>query len=662
MKHEEPLYLEGLISFYQGDYDAALSHAQSVLTAAPWFYEALVLAGDVYTERGQYARAQKSSQEAVDLLAKAAEHYERAAAIGSSDVEVYDKLAAAINLSFLPALTSGLPAEKLYDGAVAATGRALQAEPGSVSARLRRSYADQWLVMPTLWASASSEERIAQCLKGPQSILAEQPEQLDALLHAGNCYLVLAEFAMSRGVETIPMLRQAIGMFERVVARDAAHYNAARALSIAYVSLIERLAKRGSPEAKPLLDKGLAVVSSWAKIEPEVHEPLIWSMGIRRLQVWMSTSLPELQQVLSQLDAEYERIRTRNEKDGYALLFHMAPYASATHRVALAGQAYEPLLKRSLDEIAQLRALGTNMAEAEQHALLAHYVEARARVAERKDPAPLLATMAGELKHCLELEPSDATCLAYSALADWVESDWNALNGRPTLPSLKRALERALMASQRPERIVAPQQILAETYLRLASAGGPESERRQHIASGLQATQSLFAIYPDCPSGLAVRGALLLQQAKDERDPKLRIATVREALAGLEKAAAQAGSPEDRKLLAELSVKCSPPGAAGGADAGAGAGGLARLADAVGWVVAVEAGMQLRAGLDADAGADLEVQRLLAAGLGRRLGCIIRDIIRCNVVGGDFRLHGSSLVNADPAGWTPADYQRPYSS
>jgi tetratricopeptide (TPR) repeat protein/predicted Ser/Thr protein kinase len=542
MKHDEPLYLEGLISFYQGDYDTALSHAESVLKAAPWFYEALVLAGDVYTERGQYARSHKSGQEAVTLLAKGAEHYERAAAIGNSDAEVYDKLASAWNLSFVPAMTLGTPLDKLYDGALAATGKELVAEPGSVSARLRRSYADQWLVMPTLGGSASSDERVAQCLKGPQSILVEQPEHLDALLHAGNCHLVLADFAMSHGVDTIPMLRQAIAIFERVVARDETHYNAARALGIAHVLLLERLVKRGSPEVKSVAERGQRVMERWAKIEPTVSEPYSWAVGIHRygaFEAWVSSASSDQKPLLSKLDAVYERVRTHNDKDGIALILYMSSYAVATHRAALAGQPYEPLLKRTLDLVAQLRAQGTNMFEAEQHALLAHYVEARGRVLAHRDPTPILATMEEELKRCLENQPDDATCLAHAALADWVASDWNAQNKRPVLPPLKRALERALAASKRPERIVGPQQILAETYLRLANAGVPEAERRQYIASGLDAAQRILAIFPDLPSGLATQGSLLLLQAKEEPDRKLSQAKVREALGALEKATAR---------------------------------------------------------------------------------------------------------------------------
>lgn len=542
MRHDEPLYLEGLISFYQGDYDTALSHAQSVLKAAPWFYEALVLAGDVYTERGQYARSHKSSQEAVELLAKAADHYERAAAIGNSDAEAYDKLASAWNLSFEPAMTLGTSLDKLYDGAVAATRKALVAEPGRSAALLQRSYADRWLVMPTLGGKASSEERVAQCLAGPQSILAQQPEHLSALLHAGSCYLVLAEFAASQGVDTIPMLRQAIALFERVIARDETHYNAARAMGIAHVSLLERLVKRGSLEAKSVAEKGLRVMERWAQIEPAVSEPHSWALGIHRygsFEAWVNSATSDQQLALARLDAEYDRVRTQNAKDGIAIILYMSSYAVATYRAALAGQAYEPLLKRTLDLIAQLRAQGTNMFEAEQHALLAHYVEARGRVLAHQDPTPILATMEDELKRCLENQPDDATCLAHAALADWVASDWNAQNKRPMLPSLKRALERALTASKRPERIVAPQLILAETYLRLANAGGSLAEQQQYIASGLQAVQDLLAIYPDHPEGLATKGALLVLLAKDKRDPKVNRATLRDALGALESAAAR---------------------------------------------------------------------------------------------------------------------------
>src|SRR5262249_49403161 len=48
IKLDAPQYLEGLIAYYQRDYDTALQQADAALRQAPWLYEALKLSGDVY--------------------------------------------------------------------------------------------------------------------------------------------------------------------------------------------------------------------------------------------------------------------------------------------------------------------------------------------------------------------------------------------------------------------------------------------------------------------------------------------------------------------------------------------------------------------------------------------------------------------------------------
>ena len=221
-----------------------------------------------------------------------------------------------------------------------------------------------------------------------------------------------------------------------------------------------------------------------AALDRESYQPQLWALAIRRLQVMGAPSLPELQGLLTRLDADYAPIAKLNARDGYALAFHMAPYAIAAYRVSLAGLDYQPLLKRAQEELDAVHALGTNMEDAEQHALLVHYVAARAQVAQHKDPAPFLAAMEEDRKRCLAVEPNDAPCMANAVLGEWVEADWKAQNKQPFLPILRRALEHAMAAAQRPEKLVMPWRILAETHLRLARTEETAAARRRGFLIG----------------------------------------------------------------------------------------------------------------------------------------------------------------------------------
>jgi serine/threonine-protein kinase len=95
MKLDAPQYLEGLIAYYQRDYDRALKQADAALREAPWLYEANKLAGDVHLDRAVQARDSGRYEDAEHEFARAVHSYQAAATVGQSDGEVYEGLAEA---------------------------------------------------------------------------------------------------------------------------------------------------------------------------------------------------------------------------------------------------------------------------------------------------------------------------------------------------------------------------------------------------------------------------------------------------------------------------------------------------------------------------------------------------------------------------------------
>ncbi|HNN52462.1 MAG TPA: serine/threonine-protein kinase, partial [Pseudomonadota bacterium] len=86
-------YVEGLIAFYQDRHDVALSRAEEAHKKAPWLYEAVQLAGDVFLTRARDQRDRGEHDQAEKSFAEAVARYRKAADIGRSDDSVYESLA-----------------------------------------------------------------------------------------------------------------------------------------------------------------------------------------------------------------------------------------------------------------------------------------------------------------------------------------------------------------------------------------------------------------------------------------------------------------------------------------------------------------------------------------------------------------------------------------
>jgi serine/threonine-protein kinase len=535
MKLEAPHYLEGLIAFYQGDYDSALRNAQAARIEAPWLYEAATLEGDIYRERDTYSKNQGAGGATDRELINAVRSYEAAAAIGRSDAEVYENLTGAWASRVYFALTHRQPAALLYAAAVEASDKSIRAEPESILGPLKRTQAAQF-VLPLLEEHTGTADGLKECLLGSQEVLKKQPTHLVATHFAAVCHLMAADVAEQRGENNEPLLRKAIDLLEAVVRKDPNYFAARNDLTITYISLAEHLSSRGNPEAKRCIEKGLEYAHEAAALDEEVSWPLYSALRLHAMQTSTAASEQELRLLLGQVDAEFAAIKTRGKQDTHTKMIHAWAYANAALRTYLAGQDAQPRLQVAADSLAQAQKLGNDMPDLEQVALLIHYVDASSRVRRKQDPGPALAEIEEARKRCLAMNAQDAPCQTTAAKAGWVESEWLAQKNQPIAPALQRALQRAVAATQSKEQTADAWQVLAEAHLRLLPGVTQPAERSRHVAAGLLAIQKTFAINPNHALGLATQGALLLARAQSERDMHTQQSTVREALAALEKA------------------------------------------------------------------------------------------------------------------------------
>ena len=516
MKLDSPQYLDGLIAYYQRDYDRALEQAGAARREAPWLYEASKLSGDVHLERALQARDSGRDAEAEREFASAVKSYEEAAADGRSDAEVYEGLAEAWVRQIEMAVRHGKPIEAAYAKAVVASDKVTRAEPQSIAGPLKKAFASI-MSMSLLSSSLSSMERVQQCRAAADEVLAKQPENPYARDAAASCYLTAVEVARQHGEDPEPLLRKAVNLLESTIKQYPYFLWGINDLGNAYFTLGIHLQLHGNPSAKEMILKSLQSFAECAALDATYLVAPMNALGALAVLIPEVQSMAELQNTLTRADGYFANCITINKQEANCYDNYFQCYARAASRELLAGQDPQPRLKRALENLAISRKLSSQLLDAEQHAALAHLVEARNLVSHQQDPAAALANIKTDLAACFAIAPQDVVCRTQAAQAELVAADWLTSHNQPATASLNAALAKAALATQSPEPYPDAWQVLAATHLRLArSAQKKPKLAAQQVAEGLLAVQKLFAINPNHALGLATQGELLLLQAQAE--------------------------------------------------------------------------------------------------------------------------------------------------
>lgn len=536
LKLDTSHYLEGLLAYYQRDYDAALKYADAAVEETPWLYEAYKLAGDVHLERALQARDKGLYEQAEREFANSVKSYETASTIGQSDGEVYEGLAEAWVRHIELARDRGQSAEAVYLAAIAASDKLLAAEPQSVAGSLKIAFA-ALLTLGVPGAFRGSVERVDQCLSAAQKVLEKQPDHPYATEVAADCHAMAAEAARTRGEDPEPRLQKALSLLVPVVQKHPRFLWGLADLGLIHQILGVNLQLHGSSSAKEMLGKSIEYLEAAIALDPTHIEALL---GLQGSLLWLlseARSEEEVASILSRSDRQLARCKEINSQKQQCFNNYFQVYTRAAQRALLAGQDPQPRLKQALENLAVTRRLGGSLLDAEQHAALAHLVEASARVQQKEDPASPLFELQEDLHRCFALAAQDAPCRTFAAQAEWVRADWLASQNQLSTASLETALKKAELAIQSPEVCPDAWQTLAETHLRLARVEQRRpGVRAQHVTDGLAALERLFAINASHVLGLATQGALLLSRAQAESDMNVQKSAAQASVQALERA------------------------------------------------------------------------------------------------------------------------------
>lgn len=213
-------YVAALVASYEGRLDDALHHLDAVGSGLPWSYDADKLRGDVLAARA--ARRWNSGDRAGALadFETGRRAYARAAAVGESAASVHRALGELEYAAMVMQLYGGGDVAPAFERGVAATGRALRAQPDHeaslvLDARFHRRMAEHRVNQ-----GADAEDLLRKAIADAEAAVAAAPDKATPRLELGRSLWQRAQSESERGLDPRGALQQALAAFESVRPED----------------------------------------------------------------------------------------------------------------------------------------------------------------------------------------------------------------------------------------------------------------------------------------------------------------------------------------------------------------------------------------------------------------------------------------------------------
>ncbi|MBL9005484.1 MAG: serine/threonine protein kinase [Myxococcales bacterium] len=538
VKLDAAAYLDGLIAYYQGDYESAIRRANEALLAAPWLYEAHKLIGDVQLQRGLRAVDRAQFPEAEVHLAAAVSSFEQAAHIGQSDAEVYEaladawiqRMAVAQQQQQRPAVQAG------YAAVLAISDKIRTTEPGSIMGPLKHAQALAWRITAED-PNDDIPDLATQCQVQAKRVLAMQAQHPYASNLLSTCIALMGTLAFAKRQEAEPWFHKSIAALEPILEKTPYFLDGFRNLAMHYRDLARHAQRRGGNDQRLFLTKSLENFGRALALDPNDASAMTFAFDVRTKLMPLATSLKEIDELLLQAEKDTQRCHELIGEHPACEINRLTSYAAAVERSFAAGRDPQPLLKKADDILSQLRKQDVKDPELEQAAMLVRYVEAAQRLSSQQDPSPALALLQDALRRCIALQADNPICLDRGARAAWLDGEWRADRPKQASKTLKSALATATQAAENAPKFPEGLQAVAESHLRLALLEKPRSKAADsQLAEAAAALEKALAMNPDLATARVTEGKLLLAQAAAVRDEAKKAALARQAQAALERA------------------------------------------------------------------------------------------------------------------------------
>lgn len=243
-------YGEALLSYYEKDWEKALSLARLSAEKSPWFYEALLLEGDVYSQMGEETFQQGKYDDAKKQFESAADLYRKAEDISRSDSAVYENQCSLWRAVMEVQFDVGEDAGKSYQNSNEACKKAMIANSDSATP-YEFSAQTAWR-----WGENQFEAGEDPTAAFDQAILLSRraqklsPDHSYAYYTLGTTFGYLADYQVRLGKDPTESLEQSITALKLAVKKDPGFGPAYGNLGVSYFSQGALAMERGEdPES-----------------------------------------------------------------------------------------------------------------------------------------------------------------------------------------------------------------------------------------------------------------------------------------------------------------------------------------------------------------------------------------------------------------------------
>jgi len=522
---EVPAYAEGLIALYEGDSEAAIAKARAAFAQAPWLYEPKKLEGDaLFAEGSKYRHDAAFDYEKMKgYFDRAAEAYQMAAEIGSSDPSIYRAQCELWEKLGWAAFSQGLPAGPPLQTAEEACGRAVRASSRDGAARVQRALVLLARVeVQGSNATPATLSLVEEALGAAEEGVLARPQEVMARYAAAKALWVRARLLYMLGREA--SMAPAIEAYQGVLSLDPSFTWAINELGEAYLDEAKQALAEGR-EAAPQLESALRQYERALALDPRFLLPMGGRLEAATLrleaEIAHGREAPEALQVLSRTVSQFEQ--TGSHPWVVALWKARAHRLHGRHEFVL---GHDP--RASLE--AAFEAIRAAAGELPQDSWLleelvqCHLLEAEHELRERRDPAPALEKARGAVRKA-------------GGTGRPLRSSFQLLSARLELTALRAASGRGAGLDERftaafeflrpllarPGRDSRPSQVAAELHAEradwLASRGRSAEE---DLRGGLLRAEEALARNPHNPEALFAKGRLHLHKARMARVPRER--------------------------------------------------------------------------------------------------------------------------------------------
>lgn len=518
-------HAEALIAFYEKRYSDAATLAHEAAERSPWLYETRELEGEAYFILGSEKHERGDDEGALKDLQSAAEAYQKAADIARSDGDIQEGMAEAWIAIMNVQNSRGVDSKAAFQKALVAADQALMIDGQSANAFSKKSRA-HWQAGERAFSSGEDprpDYRKAISFGGEAVRL--NPHDAVTWDSIGNAATSIGAYEDQRGLDPTASYDQAIAAYQRSIDENPAFAWAWNDMGTAEQLKADYQARRGL-DAGPTLERAIGLYKRAIEADPTYSFPY-GNMGF----AYATLALREAERgkdprAVAALGVEACHSALERNKGYAGALANItdAWLAVATHEID-SGADPRPSLEKVIEAAKSALEINPGHVEAHQNITNAHRLTALYLFDLGSDTAAAMESANKARARMLEVDAAAPRSQMISGQLDLLAARVAIKKGEnPDVPFLAAttALVRAATANPQDPAI----HVAAATLSRFLA--DYQLTRRDPadttIRIGLTRVEKALAINPRHARAAALRGALLLLQARTGRDASARAA------------------------------------------------------------------------------------------------------------------------------------------